>query len=709
MAIDPYSLCPGGTGKKLKFCCSDLLHELGKIDHMLAAEQRQACVDYITQLEAKFPDRACLLTTKALVLHSLEQDDEALRTADRVLEAQPANPVALAVRALVLADVQDPAQALKPLHQALLACGHQVPQRVFDAVGAVAEGLLAHGYIVSSLAHLVWQSSVKPDYEPALMLIYRVQSSNAIPLVLKDIRFSFDSAPPGLSCQAEFDAALTEARDGLWLKAAEQFSALTFRAAGCASLWRNLGLLRAYLAQEAGAAEALRRYASLDVRLDDAVEAEVLAQALDPKTAEATVEQVRVVYEYSDIDLVSSRLSTSNRAMREASDGWHSEESDEPPPRAMFSILDRAMPSEAELSVETMPEAIAVGLLFGRQTDRPPRLELLCERPNAERAKEQVNQVLGDAVGPPVSEETAGRVPIPQGSIRGTWRVPPGTPIARLKALTDERRRKYLLDEWPREPNPALNGRSLEQAASDRSSQVAVLALIALWELHYGDRLDFNELRGRLGLPLAEPIDLQSPDAAWQTVEAVPLILLHRLDAKKLSDEQLSDTLHRAVLFRARIATFRLAAEVESRPSARAIDRAQAHGILASFAEDLDAALGHLAQARAAAKEANASCAGFDLEELAVRLSHGRPEGFMELIRHINNAHRQEPGVAERLFQFLYQAGLIDEQGRPREAPAPQPTELLVPGGGEAAAGKIWTPESEAGEGKKSSLWVPGS
>jgi hypothetical protein len=77
-------------------------------------------------------------------------------------------------------------------------------------------------------------------------------------------------------------------------------------------------------------------------------------------------------------------------------------------------------------------------------------------------------------------------------------------------------------------------------------------------------------------------------------------------------------------------------------------------------------------------------------------------------VQHINNAHRNEPGVAERLFQFLYEAGFIDEQGRPREMPGRQPAELMVPGGAAAAAGKIWTPDSEVGEGKKSSLWVPG-
>lgn len=704
MAIDPYSMCPGGTGKKLKFCCSDLLHELGKIDHMLSAEQRQACIDYIAQLEARYPDRACLLTTKALVLHSLEQDDEALRTADKVLQAQPMNPVALSVRALVLMEQQGPAAAIKSLHQAIVACDRQVPQRVFEAVGVVAESLLADGYLMAALAHLLWQVQLKPDYEPALAMVYRIQTSSSVPLVFKDIRLTFDAPPPGISCQAEFDASLALANDGQWLKAVEQFDALMFRAAGCAPLWRNLGRLRAILANESGAAEAWRRYALLDVPLDDAVEAEMLALWLDPKTSDATVEQVRIVYEFSDFDAVLSHLSTSNRAVREPMESWHSDDPDQPPPRAIFSLLDRPMPREGELTAETMPEAIGVAVMYGRQTDREPRLELICERPHSDRAKSQASEAVGSMLGHPVSEESVGRMPVPQFSIRGSWRVPAGTPPERVAALSEERQRTYLMQEWPRQPNAALNGRSPEQAASERSSRITVLALIALWELNYGDRVDFNALRERLGLPPAEAIDL-----AGQEIEKLPMVRLHRLDVKKLSDEQLSKALHRAVAFRIRQATLRFAQEIESRPSMSALDRAQAHGILATVAADIEQALAHLGKARAAAKDAKISCAGFDLEELAVRLSHGRVEGFMELVQHITNAHRTEPGVAERLFQFLYESGLIDEHGRPREGPPREAAELVVPGGAAAAAGKIWTPESEVGEGKKSSLWVPGS
>lgn len=703
MSVDPYSLCPGGTGKKLKFCCSDLLHELGKIDHMLAAEQRQACIDYIAQLEAKFPDRACLLTTKALVLHSLEQNEEALRAADRVLTTQPTNPVALAARALVLIDGDDPREALRPLHQALVACGTQIPQRVFETVGMVSEALLAEGYITAAFAHSIWQLQVKPDDEPALMVAYRIQSSQGVPLPLKDIRLHFAPAPEGAAYKAEFDAALAEANDGHWLKAADAFDALMFRAAGCAALWHNLGLLRAYLANEAGAAGALRRYASLDVSPDDAVDAEMLALALDPKIAEAGIDQMRVRYQPGDLDAVIAMLTASPMSAAAPVEGIQSDNPEEPPPRALFALFDRPMPQAGpELSVEQLPVLLAYALLYGRQTDREPRLELMCQRPFLERAKTAIQKIVGDTLGHVAAEEVAGFLPAQPFAYAGQAQLPPNVPPEQILALNLAERRRYLNEQWPNEPNFIFGGRTPGQAASDRTSRATVLAAIGLWELNQGHSLDFDELRRHLDLPPAEPIDPSGTE-----VDQLPLVRLHRLDAKKLSDEQLSRVWRRTVLFRARLATFRLAPEVASRESMPQADRAQAEGVMASFTTDFAKGLAHLSAARKLAKEAGISCAGWDLEELSLRFTTGKLDGFMGLVQHISSAHRNEPGVQERLFQFLYELGIVDEQGRLIRREAPAASELVVPGGDAAAAGKIWTPESETGE--KKALWVPGA
>ena len=68
MSLDAYSLCPGGTGKKIKFCCPDFLPELEKIDRMIEGEQFNACLQNIDQLEQKGQFRACLMAIKSELL-----------------------------------------------------------------------------------------------------------------------------------------------------------------------------------------------------------------------------------------------------------------------------------------------------------------------------------------------------------------------------------------------------------------------------------------------------------------------------------------------------------------------------------------------------------------------------------------------------------------------------------------------------------------
>ena len=58
MSLDHYASCPCGSGKKLKFCCSDLIGEMEKIQRMLEGNQRAACLEHVRSLRAKHADRA---------------------------------------------------------------------------------------------------------------------------------------------------------------------------------------------------------------------------------------------------------------------------------------------------------------------------------------------------------------------------------------------------------------------------------------------------------------------------------------------------------------------------------------------------------------------------------------------------------------------------------------------------------------------------
>ena len=55
MSIDRYTPCPGGTGKKIKFCCHDLLNELDGLHRMLEGEQRLACLEHVEKLRGLYP------------------------------------------------------------------------------------------------------------------------------------------------------------------------------------------------------------------------------------------------------------------------------------------------------------------------------------------------------------------------------------------------------------------------------------------------------------------------------------------------------------------------------------------------------------------------------------------------------------------------------------------------------------------------------
>ena len=64
MTIDPYSLCPGGSGQKVKFCCGALIDELNKLDKMVEGEQFAAAVDRLDVLLQTHAGNESLLALK---------------------------------------------------------------------------------------------------------------------------------------------------------------------------------------------------------------------------------------------------------------------------------------------------------------------------------------------------------------------------------------------------------------------------------------------------------------------------------------------------------------------------------------------------------------------------------------------------------------------------------------------------------------------
>ena len=101
----------------------------------------------------------------------------------------------------------------------------------------------------------------------------------------------------------------------------------------------------------------------------------------------------------------------------------------EPPPRGVYSLLDRPLPgSGAEIAIDKIPQQLGQLLLFGKQTDRSVRLELARFRPEFPAAKRALIEILGDDIAVTSSEVVIGHLGEIEHALSWHWRLPDDTP-----------------------------------------------------------------------------------------------------------------------------------------------------------------------------------------------------------------------------------------------------------------------------------------
>jgi hypothetical protein len=713
MPLDHYSACPGGTGKKIKFCCSDLVGELDKIDRMIDGEQFVACRDHVAKLDEKTPGRPCLLAWKLLLEQMAGDREQATQTLAAFVAQHPNNPIALAETALARVQEGEVRVGIGFLQSAIEASGEQLSERVYAAIGAMGEILVIGQQFLPARAHLMLQLAMSggKDERPIEVLM-RLETTPGVSVLLKDPPVYYGPTPAA-PWQGEFEVALQLASRGWWRAAAARWEKLTDQAAESAALWHNLATVRGNLADYPGTIEALRRYAALpetaDVSLDDAIEAEALAQLLDRENAEGTVDSLLITFTVNDTDELERRLASDRQADRMDIDPRAFAETEEPPPRAAYWLLDRPLvTSGPELPPDQIPQILGQLLLFGKQTDREARLLLDVQRARSPAAREALQRIAGNALGDQQAEEVTGRVSAVQLTMSWQWRLPPDMTAAHRHKIISDERRKLVLDRWPNLSLPLFGGQTPAEAARDPANKVRLLAAILLLEVSDSDPATtsaYDELRSKLGLPTPEPIDPAGVD-----VRTLPLTRYARLVVEKLSDEQLSEVFQRVLSTGHQPAIKQLATEVTRRTSPGLADyKLAAYRSLIHLEEDTDKALELIETARKLAEQARHSTAPWDIEELNVRIQRQEGQRVAELIAHLRDQHGREPGVAEALMSIFMRLGMVGPDGRvrvPMDDVAAAPPGIVVPGT-QAEPGKLWTPDSVAQAAKKSALWVP--
>ncbi len=707
MPVDPYALCPCGSGKKLKFCCSDLVGEIEKIHRMIEGEQPRAALRHVEQTLVSYPGRASLLDLKASLELALEDIESARKTVAEFVKLHPESPTAHACEALLLAESGEARTAVRSLQKALSFVERDMPLRVYEAMGAVGGALLEAGHVLASQAHLWLHAALAPKEDTrSREVLAALHQYAGLPLLLRD-QVTLRPAPPDAPWKADADQAARLANNGKWQQAVAIIDRLGERYGAEPTLLYNRALLGGWLADDRALVAGLHAYAELEVPLDDAVEAEAFAQLLDPNLKETRFDSVVQVYEVSDIDTLVARLLSDVCVQAFEMDPALFAKSDQPRPRHTFVLLDRPMPeSGVGLERGDVPRMAGILAAYGRQTDRTERLELTVDKgPAFDATISSFKQIAGDSLSNMTEERVIGAVSPTDQALNWRWQLPRDTPPEARRRLMDEERRTAIVDRWPTLPNPAFGGKTAREAAGDATLRIALLAAILILEQGSNTDRDTDaiaELRQKLGLPRPEPIE-----PGDQPAITLPLVRIARLDVDAISDDDLVTLYHRAVMAGAGAATTILAREAVRRPSIAArIPPSDAYRRLVAVERDPDRALALIDEARNHSKATGESTAAWDLAELELHITSGNPAEAKQALTRIEALHRDDPDVAAALYRLLYETGVIPEA---MHAQAPMDEEMPAAAVGVAPepAGRIWTPDTERPPGSKSALWTP--
>lgn len=712
MALDPYAPCPCGSGKKLKFCCTDIAPDIEKIQRMISGEQPHAALKHVEKLLEKQPDRASLLDLRANLELSLHDFDAARKTIDHYLAKHPKNPAAHAQLAVLLAANESGLSGVGPLQDALELLENDMPLRVFEAIGAVGHALLLEGELIAARGHLLLYAGIAPPGDNlALELLLRMNLQSGLPLIMREYLLLHE-APADAAWKVEFDHAMKASGRGQWRAAEGIFASLRDKVGPEPGIVYNLAVVRGWLGDIESFANGLHEFARLDVPEHQAIEAEALAQLIDPKLTDPVLETVRLAFEVKDEDLFSERFPADKRVEDYPLDESRLEE-DAPRPRSTHILLDRPVPvANPELKRDEIPRVLGFVSVYGKRTDRGAQVELTTDRSEEfERAKSLLAEIAGDSLGNLIEEQIVAEKSVSEEALSWRWRLPPGTSIDQRRRLVAEERRDAIFNRWTNAPRAALDGKSPQEVAADESLRVALLASALIIEQAAVEPSEielFNDLRQKLGLPAHETIDPATVDITQVSMVRVP-----HLDLPKLSDAQLVKLLERSSMHGGNLAILAVASELVSRSKHDAdTDLAGAFRQLIRLEPDLAKAQNWVAKAHEWSKSNNQSVAEWALMDLELAIQRGDSARAQSVLDEIRTHHINEPGVAEATYRLLYAAGLISPRAT-RSTPTPLAMPVTRTDGSSAPAGRsgLWTPGSDEpaavpAEGK-SAIWTP--
>ncbi|MEO2035622.1 MAG: hypothetical protein ABGZ35_26385 [Planctomycetaceae bacterium] len=691
MANDPYAACICGSGKKLKFCCQDILADMQRIEQ-LRDNQPDVAEQHLRALYESHPHKDVLVIELAGLVQELGEYDEARELCIDFLRRHKDEIRVIVLLSDLMMQTEGFEGARRLIHRAIQLAQPVHYQGISMLLASVSDELFRSGNPAGAYAHLRRSIQFAPDeLRSSLMMMlsnWTTRISEYFPLL-----GSLELLAPEVGEERrEVEQKAQRLSDlGCWEPSAILYSRLLKEEPNNGPLWYNLGLFYLWDDRISQAAAALHQSATLLDDFDTAVNAESLAVLLDLEVSDDRVCTLESSQRIKRPRELSSRLQENNRfRLATPESQLDSTEMSQQQLRILADVPRADDGGQEELG------AVIITANFDNESDHHV-VTVTAAEPLLDDAWSVVRAAAGDCLDDD-QESTRPSIAssVPSWFVDFDWNVyfEPALPTKKLRAAVDERV-AAATDAWLKRPQSHLNGQSPQEASKDPNLRIQTAAtVVVLYSL--GQRLNHEirlmELRERLNIPApsTSKIDPEQP------IESVPLLHYWQLSLGDLTDSQLSQLANRIGLIRDVDLLEKVVEELFRRPQAlEEYSPRRAHmmqALVARFRNRVDDMAKSFEAARQAALEGPdnfQSRLELDLKELTFRLDDPEDPGIRQLLRSMRDQYFQKvPEIAEAVRQELVRTG-CEQFMSELELP------IIMTAGSEAqpqTSGKLWLP-----------------
>ncbi len=714
MTLDPYSPCPCGSGKKVKFCCAAIVAEMDAVQRLHQSGQDEACLKKLGELAAKHPRNAWVLNYRASLHLTRELPEEAQADLRIVLEDHADHPMSLllyanASMALGGIDVARPA-----VHRCFQKCVRELPEFVGDLAINIANEMLIRQQFMAARQYLAFAMRFVSDEnrETVFRRLHEFDSNVEIPYPLRSVHLLAEEQLEGPAAK-DADKARRLAEIGCWGPAAKVYAQLSAAHPENAALHQNLGLCRAWDGDQATAAVALHAAAKAHTDRASAVECETVAQLLDRFEIEDRVYVEGWMFDLDSVARVLGAFEGDSRFVKLPLPPKQ-QGSTEQEPAAFFQVLDRpaaGIQLTPESRLEDVPLIIGHLSIYDRDRDGDEPAHAFFtgfQRPEFDAARESIVSRFGaELQGEPRREDdlVEDSVAAEEQALFWRWHCPQGTPQVVRRQLEQRMWERTAREVWMRTPLHALGGQPPQEAVGNAEQAVPLLAAVYVLDAFCDSNrhvLDFAAQCALVGIEPLPPIHVTS-ETPIAHFSAMQFCLI---DVQSLADEQLIYVSNRAIMLRHGTFLYQTLEELLSRPECRkrVSDLQDVYLTMVELSTELyrrDLAFEWIERAREWAGQQPQSFElklQWDMRELMLRLDDPTDERLPGMFRDMTARYGKKVPEVMQYLAVLSEAygvsSMLDQAA-------------IATAGGNLPGG-LWTPgdEAVAEQGKK--LWLPG-